>query len=374
MSKNIAIIGGSTSGFLTAYLLAKQGSSVRVFEETEQIDPTPRTLVVTKYMQDLLGSLGKKAIINKIHHFELFTDGRSAIISLKHPDLVIERSKLIHELAAEAQEAGAEILTDRHFLSLKPNGKRLSFSFSRHGETVEESSDILVGADGASSKVAQSAGWPRQTTVPLNQAIVELPKDMPSDTTRVWFIPEDTPYFYWLIPHSPTHGVLGMIGDRGSDTRKALETFIEKKSLVATGFQSAQIPLYTQWIPNPKKLRKGYVYLVGDAAGHVKVTTVGGIVTGFRGALGVAEAILNGGPSQAFKELRRELNGHHFLRRMLNRFTQKDYNRLLDLLGPSTQQTLDLFTRDESTKLLLHLLRKQPRLLLLGLRVLLTAK
>ena len=36
------------------------------------------------------------------------------------------------------------------------------------------------------------------------------------------------------------------------------------------------------------------MYLGGDAAGHVKVSTVGGVVTGFRGALGVVEAILNG--------------------------------------------------------------------------------
>jgi flavin-dependent dehydrogenase len=114
------------------------------------------------------------------------------------------------------------------------------------------------------------------------------------------------------------------------------------------------------------------VYLVGDAAGHVKVTTVGGIVTGFRGALGVAEAILNGGSSRSFKALRRELNGHHLIRRVLNRFNQKDYNRLLDLLNPSTQETLGVFTRDETMKLLLNLLRKQTRLLLLGLRVLLT--
>ena len=374
MNKNISIIGGSTSGFLTAYLLAKEGLSIKLFEEREQIDPLPRTLVVTKYMQDLLGSLGNKAIMNKIHHFELFTDGRSATISLKNPDLVIERSKLIHELAAESENAGVALLTGMRFLGLKPNGKRISLSFSRNGETVEESADILVGADGTFSKVAQSAGWPRPSAVPLNQAIVELPKDMPSHTTRVWFIPEDTPYFYWLIPHSPTHGVLGMIGDEGSDAKRVLESFLEKKRLVTTEFQNGQIPLYTQWVPNHRQLGENHVYLVGDAACHVKVTTVGGIVTGFRGALGVAEAILNGGSSRAFKALRRELNGHHLLRRVLNRFTQKDYNRLLELLSPSTQDTLGLFTRDESTKLLLHLLRKQPRILLLGLRVLLTGK
>jgi len=234
--------------------------------------------------------------------------------------------------------------------------------------SVKESTDVLVGADGTFSKVAQSAGWPKQSTVPLNQAIVELPRDMPSDTTRVWFIPEDTPYFYWLIPHSATHGVLGMIGAKGSDTKKTLETFVDKKNLSITEFQSAQTPEFNQWIPHYKKLGESHVYLVGDAAGHVKVTTVGGVVTGFRGAQGVAEAILNGGSSKKLRTLKRELNTHLLIRKVLNGFTQKDYSSLLDLLIPTTKRSLSYITRDEGRKLLLNVILKQPRLLLLGLR------
>ena len=374
MRKNISIIGGSAAGFFTSYLLANQGLNVRLFEEAEQINPASRTLIVTKYIRNFLGPLGNGAIIHKIHRFELFTDGKQATISLEHPDLIIERSKLIHELAAKAQDAGVEILTGGRFLNLTYNEERLSYAVSRNGHIFKESADILVGADGAYSKVAESAGWPKQATVPLNQAIVELPKDMPSDTTRVWFIPEETPYFYWLIPHSATHGVLGMIGEEGCDTQRALEDFLKKKGLTTTEFQNAQTPLYNRWVPNHKKFGESHVYLVGDAAGHIKVTTVGGVVTGFRGAVGVADAILNGGVSSELKALRWELNRHHFLRRVLNRFTQMDYNKLLDLLEPSARQTLGFFTRDETNKLLLNLLRKQPRFLLLGLRALVTDK
>jgi flavin-dependent dehydrogenase len=374
MSNDISIIGGSTAGFFTSYILARQGLNVRLFEAEDQINPPPRTLIVTQYIIDLLGPLVNASIINKINRFELFTDGKSTTIPLKHPDLVIERSKLIHVLATKAQDVGVEILTGRRFSNLKHNGKKLSFSLSCNGDIFKQSADILVGADGAFSKVAQSAGWPKQSTVPLNQAIVELPKDMASDTTRVWFIPEDTPYFYWLIPHSATHGVLGMIGAKGSDTQIALSAFLEKKRLAINEFQSAQTPEFSQRVPNHKKLGQSHVYLVGDAAGHVKVTTVGGVVTGFRGAMGVADAIINGGFNRELKSLHRELNRHLFLRRVLNRFKQKDYNRLLELLNPSTQETLGIFTRDETHKLLMQLLRKQPRLLILGLKALITGK
>jgi len=376
MTKDVDIIGGSVAGFFNAHLLARKGCKVRVYEAEEDIQPTPRTLIVTSYMPELIGSLCESAVVNKIRHFELFADGRVAVISLKRPDLVIERSKLIQRLAAQAEANGAKVLTGHCFQSLKPNGKRLGFTVSRNGngEVIEESADILVGADGAFSKVAQGAGWPKQPTIPLFQAIVELPKDMPPDTTKVWFVPEDTPYFYWLIPCSPTQGVLGLIGEEGQEIRVSLARFLEKKGLEPIEFQNAQVSRYTQWIPNHRKIGEGHVYLVGDAAGHVKVSTMGGLVPGLQGVLGVTEAILNGGSSREFRLLHRELDRHKLIRRVLHEFNQADYARLLDLLTPSVKRSLSFFNRDKTRKLLLHVFLKQPRLLLLGLRALLIGK
>jgi flavin-dependent dehydrogenase len=200
---------------------------------------------------------------------------------------------------------------------------------------------------------------------------VELPKDMAPDTTRVWFLPEETPYFFWLIPHSPTHGVLGLIAEEENRGLISLERFLQKKSLVPVDFQSARTPLYTRWIPTHRKIGESDVYLVGDAAGHVKVTTVGGIVTGLRGALGVAEAILNGQYSSELQALRKELGVHRLIRKSLHGFTQADYSRLLDILNPASKRSLGVYTRDQANKLLSNLLLRQPRFLFLGLRALL---
>ena len=257
MRKDVAIIGASTAGLLTAKKLADHGMAVKVFEAADHIDPTSRTLIVTSHLPNLTGPLYQSALVNRIHRFELFADGRVAEISLRQPDLVIERSKLLHELATQAKDSGAEIFTGHRFLNLKPNGKQLAFSISNNGngKPVEEYTDILVGADGAFSGVAKSGGWPKPTTVPLLQTVVKLPKDMPPNTTRVWFLPEDTPFFYWLIPHSPTHGVLGLIADENQKGRRDLEHFLERKNLEPIEFQSAHIPIYTRWIPVHRKDR-----------------------------------------------------------------------------------------------------------------------
>jgi flavin-dependent dehydrogenase len=373
-SQTVTVVGGSAAGLFTASLLARRGVPVRVFERIETLEPAARTLIVTHRMRSLLGDAAERSIVNEIRRFELFTDGRSANVTLKHPDLIIERRSLIQGLAEEAQQAGASVALGHRFHALHPNGRGLILELEHcaSGRREEEHSDTIVGGDGASSRVARAAGWSPLETVPLVQAIVSLPKDMPSDTARVWFVPQDTPYFYWLIPESPTRGALGLIGENGPDTRRHLERFLEKRKLDPIEFQGARIPVYKGWVPVRRQVGNGSVYVVGDAAGQVKVTTVGGIVTGFRGALGVAEAILYGGASAELRSLRRELNLHLLLRRSLHDFQQADYSRLVDLLNAPAIRSLGDYSRDEAWKILWRICLKQPRLLLLGLRGLLT--
>src|SRR6202030_2570584 len=234
--------------------------------------------------------------------------------------------------------------------------------------------ESVVGADGASSRVARSAGWPPIETIPLVQAIVRLPKDHPADTTRVWFVPDDTPYFYWLIPESSERGALGIIGEDARDTKKCLSRFLEKKRLEPLEWQGARIPVYRRWVPVRRRVGNGDVYLVGDAAAQVKVSTVGGIVTGLRGALGVGQAILHPGRSAELRTLRRELSTHWLIRRTLHHFQQKDYSQLVDLLDAGIRASLGQINRDESTRLLWNVVRRQPQLVLLGLRGLLMRK
>ena len=369
----VVIVGGSAAGLYTAATLARGGRDVRVLESKSGFEPESRTLIVTDHFRNQLGASAGTSILNEIRRFELFTDGRSAQIALSKPDLIIERAKLIPALAEEAQQAGAKVSFDSRFLSLSPNSRGLHLEVESGGRREELHAASVVGADGATSRVAKTAGWPPIETVPLVQAIVRLPKDCPLDTTRVWFVPDDTPYFYWLIPESPERAALGIIGE-GTDTKKRLARFLEKKQMEPLDWQGAQIPVYRKWVPVKRRVGNGDVYLVGDAAAQVKVTTVGGIVTGFRGALGVAQSILRNRTGRELRTLRRELDTHWLIRRTMHHFQQEDYSRLVDLLNSGTRNTLSEITRDESARLLWTVLRRQPRLALLGLRGLLLGR
>jgi flavin-dependent dehydrogenase len=371
--EEIVIVGGSAAGLFTATALARGGRAVRVLESKSDFEPDPRTLIVTDHFRNQLGASAGTSILNEIRRFELFTDGRSAQIALSKPDLIIERSKLIPGLAKEAQQAGAQVSFDSRFVGLSPNSRGLHLEVESAGHRQELHAASVVGADGATSRVARTAGWPPIETVPLVQAIVRLPKDCPLDTTRVWFVPDDTPYFYWLIPESSERAALGIIGE-GADTKKRLARFLDKKGMEPLEWQGAQIPVYRKWIPVKRRVGNGDVYLVGDAAAQVKVTTVGGVVTGFRGAIGVAQSILRDGASLELRKLRRELDTHWLIRRTMHHFQQKDYSHLVDLMNIATKNTLSEINRDESARLLWTVLRRQPRLALLGLRGLLLGR
>ena len=370
----IVVVGGSAAGFHLAATVASGGRPVRLLESRPALEPSSRSLIVTDEFRRQLGAAASESIVNEIRRFELFTDGRSAQVALTQPDLIIERARLIPALARSAREAGARISFDTRFLGLAPNGNGLRIEIDRAGKREALHAQSVVGADGAASRVARSAGWPPIETVPLVQAIVRLPKGHPRDTTRVWFVPDDTPYFYWLIPGSSERGALGIIGEDGRDTKKCLIQFLEKKRLEPLEWQGARIPVYKKWVPVRRRLGSGEVYLVGDAAAQVKVSTVGGIVTGLRGALGVGQAILRRGGIGELTALRRELGTHWLIRRALHHFQQRDYSQLVDLLNASARESLGEINRDESTRLLWNVIRRQPRLALLGLRGLLMGR
>jgi flavin-dependent dehydrogenase len=134
--------------------------------------------------------------------------------------------------------------------------------------------------------------------------------------------------------------------------------------LKALELQSARIPAYRHFTRPWRRIAGCDVYLVGDAAAQVKVTTVGGLVTGLRGARAAADAILSGrNYLRDLKSLQRELSLHLFIRSVLNRFHTADYDRLLGLLNEKIIEVLAHYNRDHAAKILWRLLLAQPRFL-----------
>jgi len=369
--KPVVIIGASTSGLFAAYLLAKEGLAVHLYEQGETLGPPARTLIVTSQISQVLGFVPTAAIVNRIQHIELLSRKASARVSLQQPDLVLEREKLIHLLAAQARQTGAEIKLGYSFLGLQRDGDGLVLRLhNRQSDQVEHvKTRFLIGADGVRSDVARAAQMAGRGSVAILQARVALPPGAAAETVQVWLAPQDTRFFYWLIPESKQSAAVGLIADDREEASERLQCFLQEHRLEPSEYQAAQVARRQFGFRSWRRIGGADVLLIGDAAGQVKMTTVGGVVTGLRGARAAARAIVQGTAyGKELRALHRELNLHWLMRSVLHHLADADYDRLLDLLNSRAQGILETYSRDEMAQALWGLLLAQPRWLLLGAR------
>jgi flavin-dependent dehydrogenase len=209
--------------------------------------------------------------------------------------------------------------------------------------------------------------------VPIVQAKIDLPAGYDSDVTEIWFQPETTRFFYWLIPESLNTGALGVIAEQPATARAVLDQFLRAHGLKASEYQGALIPLHQPFRQIEWSLPGGgRVLLVGDAAAHVKVTTVGGLVSGLWGAKAAADSLTQGTSyRRALRSLHAELHVHDLMRWVLDRFNSKDYENMLALLGHGLQAVLGRHNRDSVARAKWSLLAAQPRIVTLAARVVL---
>ena len=279
---------------------------------------------------------------------------------------------MILALIERAKESGAELHLGAKFLGLKTDSGNTQIQIQTSNGEESYQADYLIGADGVGNSVGRAAGLRDFLKVPLLQAEIILPSDWIPGVTKVWFDIEDTSYFYWLIPESETKAVLGLIADPGTDIRKLLEQFCIKQNIKPLNFQSGQAALHTPNIRNEAYVGNLKIMRVGDAAGQVKNSTVGGSITGFFGAKAAAQAILDGIPyKKSLRTGKRELDIHFFIRQLLSKMDQVDYYRMIEYLNPAILSFLSTNDRDSMRHKFWQLPFLQPRFVPLGIKLLL---
>jgi flavin-dependent dehydrogenase len=369
----VIIVGASVAGLFAAQQLAESHVPVQVCERAEQLASRARTLIVTPELQRVLGFSPASATLNAVHTLELCTSTRTVPITLREPDLIVERVQLIRLLADRAVKAGAQLHFAQDFKAVTSNGGQTLVELRERNtdRTRHVAARAVVGADGVRSHLARSLGQTRRPAVTVIQARVATPPSDPG-VGKVWFLPRDTQYFYWLCPESAHFAAVGLVDASPHEARAKLDRFLADRGMQPLEYQSALIPLYT---PAPRPARRidhTDVLFVGDAAGQVKVTTIGGSVSGLLGARAAARAIAGG--TSYLNELRgldRELRLHWRIRGLMNRFREHEYDVLLQLLGGKVGKLLAIHNRDRMATAVWPIVAVQPRLPLLAAQVML---
>jgi digeranylgeranylglycerophospholipid reductase len=287
MHPDIVVVGGGPIGLTTARIASERGASVLVLERrAEDAPPSCCTGVVTRRTLAILGA-PDRCVERGIHAVRVHFPGGRAISlrSQQEKAVVIDRRRLERELAQRTREAGAAL----HYHSEVVEAVKGSVTVRSGGcnETIEAS--LVVGADGPWSRVA---GWfslqrPR-TFVLAAQVELEAPPHGDADSVDILLGRSVAPgFFAWSVPAQEGVVRVGV----GVVPPHRPEPYLDRllQRLYPDGRQLRRdvgmIPLERA----PYPAGPG-VLLVGDAAGHVKPHSGGGLYTGGLCARAAGEA------------------------------------------------------------------------------------
>jgi geranylgeranyl reductase family protein len=348
----ISIIGAGPVGCFLAQKLAAAGLKVELFEEHEKTGlPIQCTGLLTPEIQKIL-PLNKAFIVNTFDAVEVFApDNSSAKVPVK--EFLVDRYKFDNYLLKKAIATGVKINYSHRFKSYQD--KQAVFQTKTGTKRVK--TDILIGADGPLSQVAKTAGLYNKREFFIGIQATIQGKFNPK-TYQTYFGNMAPGFFAWIVPESDTTARVGLATRKNA--RLHFENFIKGKGKVIA-MQSGIIPIYDK----KQKVQKHNVYLVGDAATLCKATTGGGLVPGLKSANILADCIINKKKyNTAIKKVRRQLAMHNLIRSTLDRFSTKDYNKLVaSLQNPKVASTLKNNNRDSALTLIPKLLLAEPKLL-----------
>ena len=352
----INIIGAGPAGNYSAYLLAKAGKEVKVFEEHNSIgEPVQCTGITTGLLKNVV-NLKKNIVLNEIKQARIYSPDKKFVeINFKEKNLIIDRKEFDIQLSEMALKEGAKYFLNRKFVGL--SGNSIDIKDKKNGKRDKIEYDHLIGADGPLSAVAKSCGlFKKRKFWQGIQARVKMKNDN---------VVEFYPYFgtyAWVVPENKEIVRIGLVGEDYANVlfKNFLFKFkkIEEKDVIE--YQGGLIPIYNPFV----KTKKDTIYIVGDAAGQVKATTGGGVIQGLMCSKALCDSIVNhkNYGVEWRKLVGKELYIHLKARKIMDKFKDKDWNKLIKIINSGGKEILESEERDNISKLMFKLILKNPGL------------
>src|SRR2546428_721512 len=158
---DVAVVGAGPAGSRTARNLARAGLSVRLLEEHRRVGVpshcsgliSPRTLREAEIGEDAIIHRITGAFVHTAHGSEVALGGD------KTRAVAIDRVRWDETLAEQAQVAGADLVRAR-LTGVERENSHVRLHTQTDGRDSTFTARVVVGADGAHSRVARSLGLP----------------------------------------------------------------------------------------------------------------------------------------------------------------------------------------------------------------------
>jgi len=335
----INVIGAGPVGLHCGTLLAEEGFEVTIFEEHQAIGrPVQCAGLISRSGIEELGVELGNSVINEVKGAKIFSpDGES--LTIQRPSTVayvVDRFLFDQMFYKKAKRLGCEIKTDCKLIDIRAklnDNSSLFLQSKGRGELMK--SRITIGADGANSVVRHSV-FPGVLEKEFVHAIqIRAEGKFNPDLVEMHFGDFAPGFFAWVVPESSKVARIGLAVSLGLNAGDSIKQFLEKKqfNIRTLSKSSALIPIS----PPLKEISSGNILLAGDAAGHTKATTGGGIVFGLRAAEACADTIANhlkhqhslDAYSKNMQGINKELNLHWKLHSYIQAMEPKQFNSML---------------------------------------------
>ena len=266
---DVIVVGTGPAGSVLAYLLAKRGLDVLILERATL--PRYKTCgggVTWKAMQNLPFDASAVFEQKAVGGVVTYAGQQLLKVEVGWPVAwLVMRDRFDHYLVQQAVQVGARLVEGISVLNVEERADRVVVTTTQ-GELQAQ---LLAGADGVNSIVAQSVGLlpDREVGVAVEAELAVSPASLDAQGAYATFDFGALPGGYgWIFPkrYHLSVGIFKALPGKASGLKRSLEKFIASEAVLLDPrilhLQGHQIPLGGR----EQTLHKGRVLLVGDAA------------------------------------------------------------------------------------------------------------
>ena len=348
--KDVVVIGAGPAGIHAAYLLAQAGLDVVLFEAQSRIGDRAICSGVVGDEAFARFDLPRQPILSEITCIQAVSPGGRKLEHRTDAPLaqVIDKAEFNRSLAQRAVDAGAELQLGCWVNSLQVQKHGVEVQF-RHTDTgsarVQAQVAVITTGVNGSLNSALGLAHPRQFLRAV-QAEMSLPPNGHGNATRVFVGQGVAPgAFGWEIPLGNNRFRVGLMTEDNPDPY-----FAGLVRRIAPSVDLSTMRIDRKGIAQASVGRcvVDRVIAAGEAAGHIKTTTGGGIYYGLLSAELVADVLIRAFRNKNFSartlgEFERywrsafgnELIVGYFARKLASHFTDGQIDKFFDAANAS---------------------------------------
>ncbi len=340
---DVLVVGAGPAGLITAREASSRGLRVVVVEEHREVGLPVHCsgLVSAVGLQEIGVKPNERLVQNEVKGARFYSPSGLTFSVAGRKAYVVDRAVLDKTLAAQTSEASADLILgfkarnliiEKGFVSGVADGSGLSLM-----------AKMVINAEGFTCELLKKAGMKTPNLKKLVPALqVEVTNvAVDPDYVEIFVGRKIAPgFFSWIIPTGPNSAKVGT-ASVGINQRSVIQKMIKERFNECKIVDEHAGCVITGG-PSSKTYGNG-ILVVGDAAGHVKATTGGGVVTGgvcakIAGKVAV-EAVSNNDTSSSFlrsyeerwrRLLGRELSVMRLARTVSDRLSDATIDALFD--------------------------------------------